>query len=71
MKMLDFPGGTSGKESPASAGDIRDAGSISGSGKAPCRRAEQSTPVFLPGKSHRQKNLVGYSPGFAKESDAT
>ena len=59
MKMLDFPGGTSGKESPASAGDIRDAGSISGSGKAPCRRAEQSTPVFLPGESPRTEKPGG------------
>ena len=53
MKMLGCPGGTSGKASPASAGDIRDAGSISGLGKAPCRRAEQPTPVFLPGESPR------------------
>ena len=29
------------------------------------RMAWQSTPVFLPGESHRQRNLVGYSPlGF-------
>ena len=26
------------------------------------RRKWQSTPVFLPGKFHRQRNLVGYSP---------
>ena len=26
------------------------------------RRAQQPTPVFLPGESHRQKSLVGYSP---------
>ena len=31
-------------------------------GKIPWRRAWQPTPVFLPGKSHRQRNLVGYSP---------
>ena len=31
-------------------------------GKIHWRRAWQSTPVFLPGKSHRQRNLVGYSP---------
>ena len=30
-------------------------------GKTPWRRAWQSTPVFLPGESHRQRNLVGYS----------
>ena len=26
------------------------------------RRAWQPTPVFLPGESHRQGNLAGYSP---------
>ena len=31
----------------------------------------QATPVFLPGKSHGQRNLVGYSPWGLKESDTT
>ena len=31
-------------------------------GKIPWRWAQQPTPVFLPGKSHGQKSLVGYSP---------
>ena len=31
-------------------------------GKIPWSRAWQETPVFLPGKSHGQKNLAGYSP---------
>ena len=35
-------------------------------GKIPWRRAWQSTPVFLPGESHGQRNLVGYSPQVAK-----
>ena len=39
------------KNLPANAGDIRDAGLISGSGRFPWRRAWQPTPVFLPGKS--------------------
>ena len=30
--------------------------------KIPWRRNWQSTPVFLPGKSHEQRSLVGYSP---------
>ena len=30
-----------------------------------------STPVFLPGKSHEQKKLVGYSPWSHKELDMT
>ena len=29
--------------------------------KIPWRRAWQSTPAFLPGESHRQRSLVGYS----------
>ena len=29
------------------------------------------TPVFLPGKSHGQRSLVGYSPWGCKESDTT
>ena len=35
------------------------------------RRKWQPTPVFLPGESHRQKSLVGYSPWGHKESDTT
>ena len=30
------------------------------------RRKWQSTPVFLPGKSHGQRSLVGYSPWVAR-----
>ena len=31
----------------------------------------KDTPVFLPGESQRQRNLVGYSPWGRKESDMT
>ena len=31
-------------------------------GKIPWKRKWQPTSVFLPGKSHGQRNLVGYSP---------
>ena len=31
-------------------------------GKNPWRRAWQPTLIFLPGKSHGQRSLVGYSP---------
>ena len=37
----------------------------------PWRRAGQSTPVFLPGESHGQRSLVGYSPWGHKELDVT
>ena len=39
--------------------------------KIPWRRAWQCTPVFLPGESHRQRSLVGYSPQGCRESDTT
>ena len=63
----------------ANAGDRRDSGSIPGwgrrlgfnpwVGKVPWRRAWQPTPVCLPGESHGQKSLVGYSPQGHTESD--
>ena len=37
----------------------------------PLRRAWQPTPVFLPGESHGQRNLAGYSSWGPKESDTT
>ena len=36
--------------------------------KMPWSRKWQPTPVFLPGKSHRQRSLAGYSPWVHKES---
>ena len=39
--------------------------------KSPWRRKWQPAPVFLPGKSHGQRSLVGYSPWGHKESDMT
>ena len=35
------------------------------------RREWLPTPVFLPGESHRQRRVVGYSPSGHKELDAT
>ena len=35
------------------------------------RRQWQPTPVLLPGESHGQKSLVGYSPWNLEESDTT
>ena len=40
-------------------------------GKIPWRRAWQPIPGFLPGESHGQKSLRGYSPWDHKESDTT
>ena len=40
-------------------------------GKIPWRRKWQPSSVILPGKSHGQRNLAGYSPRGCKESDTT
>ena len=53
-----FPGDSEVKASACNVGDL---GSMPGSGRFPWRRKWQST-VFLPGESHGQRSLVGYSP---------
>ena len=40
-------------------------------GKIPWRRKCQPTPIFLPGKSHGERSLVGHSPWGCKELDMT
>ena len=40
-------------------------------GKILWQREPQSTPIFLPGESHRQRSLAGYSPWGRKEPDTT
>ena len=40
-------------------------------GKMPWRRKWQPTAVFLPGESHGQRGLVGYSPQGRTESEIT
>ena len=40
-------------------------------GRIPWRREWLSTPIFLPGESHGQRNLVGHSPWGGKELDTT
>ena len=48
---------------PASAGYPRDMGLIPEWGRSPgVRNGNPPTPVFLPGKFHGQRSLVGYSP---------
>ena len=59
------------KNQSASAGDVKDVGSILGLGRFPWRRAWQPTLVFLPGESHGQRSLAGYSPQGRTESDMT
>ena len=50
--------------------DAGDMGSIPGSGNPP-GEGNGNTPVFLPGESHGQRSLEGYSPRSHKESDTT
>ena len=59
------------KNPPAKAGDVRDVSFVPGSGRSPRVRKWQAMPVYLPGKSHGQRSLVGYSPWDFKESDMT
>ena len=63
-----LPAGSDGKESACNVGDL---GLIPRSQKIPWRRAQQPTPVFLPGESHGQRSLVGYGPWGHKELDTT
>ena len=59
------------KNPPAIAGEARDAGSIPGSERSPEEEMAPPIPVFLPGESHGQRGLAGYSPWGHKESDTT
>ena len=53
-----FPGGSVVKNLPANAGDWS---LISGSGRFPGEGNGNPTPISLPGKSHGQRSLEGYS----------
>ena len=67
--LLRFPGGTSGKESTYQCRRHRRCGFSLWVNKIPWRRKWQFTSVFLPGKSHGQRNLAGYSPCGCIELD--
>ena len=61
IMKLGLSGGLVVKNPPANAGDTCDEGSVPESGRPPGRRAWLPTPVFLPGESHGQRSLEGYS----------
>ena len=65
-----LPRWLSGKES-ASAGATGDKDLIPGLGRSLGDGIWQPTPVFLPGKSHGQRNSAGYSAWSHKELDMT
>ena len=53
------------KNLPANAGDMN----LILAWEDPLGRKWQPTPVFLPGESHGQRSLAGYSPRGHKELD--
>ena len=50
---------------------LGDTGSIPGLGRSLGGEHGNPTPVFLPGESHGQKSLAGYSPWGCTELDTT
>ena len=65
---VGFPSGSGGKESACNAGDP---GLVPELGRSPWEEQWQPAPVFLPGKPHGQRSLVGYSSWGHKASDIT
>ena len=63
--LRGFPGESDSQESVCNVGDP---GFKTWVRKIPWRRAWQPTPVFLPGESHGQRSLEGYSLRGCKES---
>ena len=63
-----FPGGASGKQPNC---QCRRRWLDPWVRKIPWKREWQPTPVFLPGKFHGQRSLVGYSPWGHKELGMT
>jgi len=68
---MGLPQGLSSKESPCQGKKHKKCRLNTWVGKIPWKRKWQSTPVFLPGESHGQRSLAGYSPWGHKESDMT
>ena len=66
-----FPGGSAGKEPICQCRRRKRCRFDPFVGKIPWKRKWQLTPVFLPGKSHGQRSLVGYSPWGRRELDTT
>ena len=66
--MVAFPGGSDGKESACSVGDL---GSIPGLGRFPGGGHGNPLQYSCLENPHGQRSLVGYSPWGCKESDMT
>jgi len=67
-RLPGFPGGT-GKEPACQCSRYKRCGFDPWVRKIPWRRTWQPTPVFLPGESHGQRSLGGYSSQGGKEWD--
>ena len=68
---MKLPGAAGGKEPTCQCRTGKRRGFDPWVGKLPWRRKWQPTPVFLPGKSHGQRSLVGYSPWDHIKADTT
>ena len=66
-----FPSGSVVNNPPANVGAEGDMGSIPGLGRSTGGGNGKPLQYFLPGESHGQRSLVGYSPRGHKESDVT
>ena len=66
---MGFPGGAVVKNSTCQQRRRKRWGFDSWVEKTPCGKKWQPSPVFLPGESHGQRSLVGYSPWGLKELD--
>ena len=71
MATRSHPGSASDKELPFQCRRHKRCRFHPWARKIPWRRKWQPTPVFLPGESHGQRSLVGYSPWGHKQLDMT
>ena len=71
MTLWGFSGGSVVKNLPASVGKHKRCRFDSWVRKIPWKRKWQPTIVFLPGKFHGQRSLIGYSPRGGEELDTT
>ena len=71
LNYFSLDGGASGKEPTCRCRGLKRHWFNPWVGKIPWRRKYKPTPVFLPGESHGQRSLVGYTLQGCKELDTT
>ena len=71
VPLVGFSGGASSQEPACQCRRHKRCGFNPWVQKIPWRRVWQPTRVFLPGKSHGQRSLEGYSPWGHQELDMT